>query len=425
MSWFSELTSKAEAMLVKLDQDAAQALQDPEKLLKGTKLLDKALDRITSQITTEDPGSISSTDRGQKILSQKDEAYTVEGSEFELHQKHEDEYSKEKDKEQLSEKVPQTFQTETSPEQIDIPSWPSDQTERDRDFASFQLQQTTETIPVNNPTSSGQKNPSTSQIRKFKLRTSKLRTPLANNKLQTAETNTIKRGIAENGSSAAYNNQDEETLASREAADIRASINKSLLEYSTSSTDQNTPYNPQTSYTSHYDSKPNLITKEDSNSYADSLTSDKLSRAHSFSISVPDDGQPCGTNQSSDFTKKLLAHGDLKKKSTFNLHQVINRLANQDGYARPIISDLTRMKLRRAQMRATSYARRVNYYFRAYPTMKYWMLGYIVFMQLLVIYVLFFYQASSSSTYLSSQVKKQQEELTESFQTVHKSRPGF
>lgn len=258
------------------------------------------------------------------------------------------------------------------------------------------------TKPVSNVASD-----SPSQSRKFKLQTSKLRPALHNDVAKAAlnHTNGYRGPLERDG-----------PLISLGADDIRASINRSLQEYSQSSSQvgwREEILEP-TTYSSHFDNQPNLISSPTAD---DNDSAGRLHSSPSFSIDVPDD-----SDQSTNITSQILKQSALRKKSPFNLHKVINKLASQRGHSQSLLGDKTKIRLRRAQMRAASYLRRMNYYFQAYPTMKYWMIGYLVILQILVVYVLFFYQSSGSSSYLTNQVKQQQQELAEPSQHPNSER---
>lgn len=406
MSWFSELTSKAEAMLVKLDQDAAQALQNPDNILQRSKLHDKTVS-VLNKIGLDDQYAPEPSSRPEERNQESDQ---------QANYPEQDLTGVEADR---SDKLAINFvgDQSSSNERLALPEETSQSTTVGSGSSNYQPEygrvnrdeetQSSHKDPLVQDTShSHSTSESPSAIRKFKLQTSTLRQPL----LDKQKTSRNARSTRANGHAKTIKNE-----ISLGADDIRASINRSLQEYSASVNTNSRNYaNNQTTYTSHFDDQPNLIQSHHSSFDDDNnrLNDRLLSSSPSFSINLPDT-----VGSSTDIADQIMRQSALKKKSTFNLHKVINKLAGNKAQSQAIFSDKTKIRLRRAQLRAASYLRRLNYYFRAYPTMKYWMLGYIVILQLLVVYVLFFYQSSGSSSYLASQVKQQQAELVESLQS--------
>jgi hypothetical protein len=382
MSWFSELTSKAEAMLVKLDQETAQALQNQQILSRSTKSdvnrndVGHQLEDTQSNSTNEDHVSEKDKLIARADAEVQDETISADGD-FDNNNG--------------------IANSGLTPDNDQAPSL--DHSAETSDFAS---KQDTSNGQISEFMVAATHSPNTS--RKFKLKTSKLRANIHNG--GAGVTSTLKNNYSRQSKS-------DSPLVSLGADDIRASINKSLQEYSQSfSRDQE----EQTTYSSHYDNQPNLI----SHSTADhNGQNGRLHPSPSFTINVPDDYN----DQSTNITSQILSQSALKKKSPFNLHRVINKLANQRGQPQlSLFGDKTKIRLRRAQMRAASYLRRMNYYFQAYPTMKYWMIGYLVVLQILVVYVLFFYQSSGSSSYLINQVNQQQQEMSNSLHHLNSER---
>lgn len=404
MSWFSELTSKAEAMLVKLDQNTAQALQNPDQILASTKLLSN----LTQNASDDEQRNEEQSETFQN--GRRSKQRTIEDDMLPTTAATDDATS-----EELLAFTSFNNQEEPAPNQQAYPGLKplaieeqhhNEQggnrqhitivTDNVQTFNSNE-QQTKQPVAPSSPQTYNQ------QTRKFKLQTSTLRRSL----------------YGEQGSSGRANGHNHKTSSRRNpnlielgADDIRASINRSLLEYSSQSATKSALMmqdEPPTTYSSHFDSRPNLISSspplplDDFNQLNAAI--DRLHSSGSFSINVPDDG-----DHHTNVASQILTQSAPQRKSVFNLHKVIDNLANHKGQSQPLIGEKTKLRLRRAQMRAASYFRRLNYYFRAYPTMKYWMIGYLVMLQILVIYVLFFYQSSSSSSYLT-QIKHQQEEL--------------
>lgn len=405
MSWFSQISSKAEALLVKLDQDAAEALQNSEGLLRGTKLLDQVI-------------SISETRSDDKPIITTEEVQP-----------------------EIDERIPKSASyIENDPDNI-TPNIINDQILDDTISSSTNLQrQSRATTPQSDtyPEDTAQTtepdttNPKSNQISDVSVSTSPTSRPSRKFTIQTSRTTSrsiitekrsSKRGLTKEDVGMKANGTSlkklDASLINLGADDIRASINQSLQDYAVQSTPYSTArtFSPsviqnQTAYTSHFDSQPNLVHSNSNKANGDNdLSSSRLHSSPSFSIEVPEERVFPDTSDDNNIASHLLKQSVLKKQSTFYLHKVINRLANTGGKANTLIGDETRIKFRRAQLRATSYLRRLNYYFRAYPLMKYVMLIYLVIIQLLIVYVLFFYQSSSSPTDLSSQINKQQEEL--------------
>lgn len=421
MSWFSEITSKAEAMLVKLDQNTAEALQNPDKLLKGSKILDQAISSIHNYKAEE---KLSNTGQGLEL----NENVTIRDD-------------------TASDNATQDINVINDRNVNSIPSdifKNSNQTylepSSSHDFITEKCSSTSGSHKANNNDEKKQddstlnilQDPSESSqsieqfnkppLKKFTIQTSKSRsrnfTPekRSERNVNTSLSQSEKRLNGIRNSSELKSSL---SIASPHADDIRASINRSLQEYSIQSpqkTSRNeissTTKSKQISYSSHFDDQPNLVQYPsllDSNQH-DDPNSNQLRSSQSFSIDVPDNHSDEGSSRN-DIASRLLQQSALKKKSTFYLHKVINRLAYPNGQKSAIISDQMKIRLRRAQMRAASYGRRLNYYFRAYPNLKYVIIIYLILMQILVVYVLIFYQSSSSSSDLSTQIKKQQQEM--------------
>lgn len=379
MSWFTELASKAEAMLVKLDQDTAQALQvnGPQNSTR-----DIAPDDKTKDINGSAYQKLDQTSQGPLLDSESTADLEKPGT------SHENGGPTDSDAATGGTQESQGISHHSSAIDGGLIQELNNREKMDlENVMGNKRGQDVENGHVSNAIS--HVNDSPYQSRKFRLQTSKLN-PTFNNReskassLANAHSSSSKRNIP---------------VISLGADDIRASINKSLQEYSqlSSHTRLIDDRPEQTSYSSHFDDQPNLI----SHSPRNEDQSGRLHSSPSFSIDVPDD-------QTTDITSQILKQSALYKKSSFNLHKVINRLASHRGHSHSLLGDKTKIRLRRAQMRAASYLRRMNYYFQAYPAMKYWMIGYLVILQILVVYVLFFYQSSGSSNYLTSQVKQQE-----------------
>lgn len=396
-SWFSELTSKAEAMLIKLDQDAAQALQRPDGLLADAKLLD-------DETNDEPPNNLA----GVQVSTTMDDSEGNTGHRQNL------DHTTVKDNDENYELncLP------PKPPIIKVPIIPNNQNlDHQNLLLDYDGQQETN-VPekVHESDQAYQesgalitKEPKT--YRKFKIQTSSNSTSLfrsskVNNREKSGISHT--RELILDGNDTTRNRQRIEYF---EADDIRASINRSLQEYVTQS-DSNISkahlsIDPEPNSThQHFDNRP-IVVKHSSKNQRDVSSSSPIKQSSSFSIQVPED---VSTTDPTDVAAKLLKqHSVLRKKSPIYIHRVLNSLAGIDNNSESLISDQTRLKFRRVKLRAASYARRLNYYFRVYPKLKYVVLGYILLMQLLVVYVLFFYQSTGLATELSSQVRQQQE----------------
>lgn len=433
MSWFSELTSKAEAMLVKLDKDAAQALQNPDGLLGGTKILDQTFDRVEDYQDAETVYTTSTAARiGEEERSKlEDEKHMVNKVGFTipdtLNESTEASLSICQNENMVSN--PSLLQpSQLSPESNQVVS--SSHQTIGEDTINTTLSDNSDQGSLNNLLNSSAGTDLVNSS-KFRIHTGRTSSRLfSTNQSSSKRNKKVKSQYSHHAAdSNEYQNgkQEQQQVDSPAADDIRASINQSLKEYTLQShppssvlNKSNTSATHQTSYTSHFDNEPNLTHStllESSYSQNDSSIPNRLHSSPSFSIEVPDSKlyERGRSNVNEDIAAMLMKQSAMKKKSTFYLHKVINRLASPNDQANELFGDQMRIKLRRAQLRATSYARRLNYYFRTYPQMKYIVIGYLFLMQLLVIYVLFFYQSSSSSSNdLSSQIKHQQQEMLDS-----------
>lgn len=409
MSWFSDLTSRAEAMLVKLDREAAQALQQPDNILSSAidKIVPNSDDGHNEVVEIESSTPITHIPETQDETSSNTLPLYSENNLVKqtvtnnLHVNNE----------------PDNF----SPPSVTLESQPISRDTRESSDSSRYIepdatllkadhsQQQISTKPepeLGKPTTS-----------KFTYQASK--TKSRQKFLQNKQTpDRLNRSTALNHDRSSDNliSADSPQLNYPGANDIRASINKSLRDYVEQSSPlpsrSSTSSYPQTSYTTYFDNQPTLVERQTYSRNDDTVGRNGYS---SLSIDVPD--QRASDKFSNGIAGSFLKQTALKKKSTFYLHKVINRLANNQGaqYS-PLLSDDMRIRFRRVQMRGASYARRLNYYFRNYPMMKYLMITYLVLIQILVVYVLFFYQSSSSPTDLSSQIKLQQQEFA-SFNT--------
>lgn len=423
MSWFSNITSRAEALLEKIDQDAAQALQNPEGILKGTKLINQAWN------STEYYTSHEGSDRLDDARNQLEDDHHIDGNLRQIQI-------------QTSENIPTTsndtvlaHEGELFVEPQRSKLTPNDRINEDR---SQLLQEQSDKTHSNDISDSQQVmqsyGPSTDhsgqstnsseptrqklatdsktydQKRKFKLQAVKLKL--------TNSTATPSNEIADKARLA----KPQEPVAD----EIRASIHQALRSYTpshNSRTNQQPNYRYQTSSptasSSFYDNQPNLIYESSPSRTHRSNGVTSIRRndsSESISINVPE-------RSSSNIASQILRQSVSNRKSAFSLHKVINRLSN--GRSSSIFDDRTKMRLRQAQARIASYLQRLNYYLRAYPKLKYWIIIYLVILQVLCVYVLFFYRATSSSTYLSSQIREQQEDLYDPVAKVSSSKPLF
>lgn len=424
MSWFSELTSKAEAMLVKLDQDAAEALQHPDRLLRANKIIDQAVNSLsnyTGETANEETEPLDTRLENQGRENDSAQNPTLMSNNV------------------SSQSIRLSNNIDVSSSEINQPyASPNDTSLSDNNFTTEQVNSTSGPQDTDNNVEMVKKNsldlrdhpmvnplserPNHSQpTKKFTIQTSKSRLRNFAPEKRLYKGTKVTKNL--------YDSRDNEVqtppkpessspVVSPGADDIRASINRSLQEYTLKKTQRNETNSSldsdQASYFSHYDSQPNLAQHSHllETNYVNDLNSNRLHSHPSFSIDVPDERLDSSSSQN-DIATRLLKQNALKKKSTLYLHKVINRLASPNSRSDAIISDQMKIRLRRIQMRVGSYGRRLNYYFRTYPNLKYVMLIYLVLMQMLVIYVLFFYQSSSSTSDLSSQIKQQQQEMLE------------
>lgn len=421
MSWFSELTNKAEALLVRLDQDAAQVLQNSDNILNGTGVLDQVgnVNHIVPRDVERPP-----------VETQSDND-TVNYRGGDIEQLHLDTLSP-----ISTENISDSHQEQPDHQYTTTKLTPNGKID---EVKSHLIQKPFEHTPVDSSESpaiessnlidqdtylDGSERPefshSSYQTKKFKFQTGKLKRVGPHLSTARYSSRPPRQDLYRDEAAASIS-----IASTPKVDDIRASINQSLRDYSLgvipSSNQQLGHYTPsslnQTTYSSYYDDQPNLIPRTDdldikqrNGAVTCDLTSKRNSSSESFKVDVPDRS---ASTSSGDIASQILRQSAFKRKSTFNLHQVINRLANQNGQPYTLFDDRTIVRMRRARMRAASYMRRLNYYFRIYPKLKNWMIGYLIVLQLLVVYVLFFYQSTSSSTYLSSQVKEQQESLFE------------
>lgn len=432
MSWFSEITSKAEAMLVKLDQNAAVALQNHEKILRGSKILDQALGSISNVETASDPiSSVASftrqDDREELYASVTVQNETIPDNSLNNNSNNDintesdinSDQSRQLDHDRVHNYLePSSSQSFTSDHTDFLSGLQNSDNDNRQDYGS-------NINTLQNPHDSSHLFEQSSALtsKKFTIQTSKSR---ARN--FTPEKRADRRGNLSFSQSDRTNGIHSSELKSSlsptspGADDIRASINRSLQEY-TLKTPQKILRNElssnansgQISHSSHFDNQPNLVqhTPLPYPDQDDDPKSNRVSSSPSLSIEVPDERSNISSLRN-DIASRLLHQSALKKKSTFYLHKVINRLTYPSSQQNAIISDQMKIRFRRAQMRAVSYGRRLNYYFRTYPNLKYVVLIYLVLLQILVLYVLIFYQSNSSSSDLSTQIKQQQQEMVES-----------
>lgn len=393
-SWFSELTSRAEAILVKLDQDAAQALQGSDGLLVNTKLPDNsATDNEESPVHNLADVHVNSYDID-------DDSVAVLQRQSELSRPSVN--TSDNEPSSGSVRSPQPIFQSAVKTELSRPSKTVDATSNHDYLSSIASHQ-------NDAPQISTRAEEPLHSRKFRIQSS-------------ANGNSIFRLSNHKGA----NGFDAGKLADEmrnfrdatkpiehfEADNIRASINKSLQDYASERKPRTiTPQLDLEQTHQHFDNQP-IVVKHPSKNHQVNSSSSPLKSSSSFSIQLPED---VPTSDATDMAARLLKqHSASRKKSPLNIHKVLNSLTSFDRQSDAIISDQTRVKLRRLQLRAASYARRLNYYFRVYPNLKYVVLCYILFMQLLIVYVLFFYQSTGSATELSSQIRQQQQELARS-----------
>lgn len=434
MSWFSELKGKAEAMLIKLDQEAGEALQK-ENLLKGKELVDQALLSI----------GVRGNDEDSDIPSEPDEEFITKIMESES--------SKYSDNKSIVQTIPESSDRQMNYMSTEI-SDDTDTTqtevrrEIDNDLSSIKSTSNLpreETDTPNQPKiSAATDGPSemTSPKIQFYQRSNNKFSNLNNNHKVINKDLVGSTSIGQHSAQEKHNDRGttdqkvgyEKSFKSSEITNKSndgrlqsnaSPISKSHINYTKNNPDidhRNRNQPKLTHSNSHFDSNYDSIVSSSATSSANGLH-----QSSSFCIVVPD--QQSLLDHSSDYGKRespkdiamrLLAQTARKKKSTFNIHQVINRLASSNtSYtnSKPIISDQMRIKFRRVQLRLASQARRLNYHFSTNRLVRYSILGYFLLMQLVIVYVLFFYQTvdkggdNKLTDDLTLQVKKQQESL--------------
>lgn len=415
MSWFKDLTNKAEALLVKLDQDTAQALQNSDGIISGQRPL-------INQAIASFNGNLSETPITEISIDNK-ETQPGRNVEPDIRVNQKPLSSKHINNEQIT-----LFNEGTIVHKIDNPE---DQFLQIDSTIGKQIDSSEAYhAPDQESESTGQSNKSqyrdsqvgkpSNTFKKFTIQSSKTKSRLFGvdqGFVKKDKLTTLSYGTEDNHKYDESSNS-KNLVQDLGADDIRASINRSLQECSdqvfspTSHVPRSSPAYQETSYHSHFDSHPTVIDGNSSlqtNNINSVRSTSQLHPSPSFSINVPEN-RLVDDPASNHLTARLLQQSATKKKPTY-LQKVIDRLANPDRHSKKYFGDKLKYKLRRAQMRSATYARRLNYYFKTYPMMKYLVLGYLFLMQLLVIYVLFFYQSSSSSIDLSSKVQLQQQEL--------------
>lgn len=379
MSWFSEIASKAEAMLVKLDQDAAVVLQNPEENISGSKILTTALSSVSAYrndvpVSNNDnvsDESIDTTGDSENTINTQSIGVTPSIEPINLLQT----------KNQLG--------SQTASESTEIrASFINDPTTKISYNTPTEFSPDRRTLSEDQFTGQGEIN---GYSKKFTIRVSRSNLFAASPEQRSEPS---QRASDKNHIVDRTNNLD------KKSKDIRDSIKRSLREYVSQ-----TSFSPRTidryessqsSSFTHFDNQPNLVrhTSQSNDHYDNEERYERPGQSPSLSIDVPDD-DGFSANRSNDIAARLLRDTVAKQRSLSYIHEIMNRLTSPDRQAALI--DQAKFKLRRVQLRGTSYARRLNYYFRAYPMMKYAMLIYLIVMQLLVVYVLFFYQSSGGS----------------------------
>lgn len=412
MSWFSDLTSKAEAFLVNLDQGASDVLQQPNSLLDEVKpFLNsiKQLQKDSSEQTCdtklpEDDDNITTpiidtVDSLSTLITRNDNFTTQE--------------------QPTSQNTPTTSSYVQHVSKIEEPNQLADVGD---DFSNQSLEQSVIEEIKTNDLDCNIKNTGHDQTiastksqpaipRRFPIKTRKSRSHIFNLDDSYPELQT--------GQSKLETTKSDKVGFNLGADNIRASINKSLQDYASQSIISREPIDlgttPQTSYTSYYDDQMNVIHNDSTTGDSNTYISKGLRNSSSFSIDVPDDRFHSANSKptANDYlTSRLMTRNTVKNYCAFYIRQVIDKLANKSNHGGQAftLSDETRLKLRRAQLSANSYARRLNYNFRSNPKIKYMLILYLLVLQLLVVYVLFFYQSSSSSTpsSLASEIDRQQ-----------------
>lgn len=386
MSWFSELTSKAEAMLVKLDQDAASVLkkersydnQDLEDSFEQAPLTDVVHNEVPQEQLPVIPTSVISdkpVTRGDsaivsQIEIQKDNAYRNSDKTSDIDDESRFDHS------DVGEKSASASSEATSTNE-----------------------QRTSMTKANNLVVGAKQDKRISKTTRFAMQTSVKRDRLfiASNK--------------NNRSQSTRSDKESEFEDNLDARGIKASINQSLREYVSKASSRlpciDSDFNTSNAHNSFFDDQPDIVTQPQSFSLEMDSIHDKYNNGfstHGESVAL-----------------KLLRQSASKNRSKFYLPKFLNRLARSNGSINYLFGNEMRISLRRARMRATSYLRRFDYYFQTYPMMKYVICSYLIFIQLLIVYVLFFYQSSSVSD-LASKVSQEESVMKDSNLEVHPNR---
>lgn len=369
MSWFSELTSRAEAMLVKLDQEAAQALLDEK-------------DQRDIVYPDSEPDSSPTDENSAGILNSSEQIKTSNQAFVNIPAK--------------TTITNSTTHDNTVSQRNETASHTFDQSGNNQSLiqqhgsAISEYDDTPKTEPKNGLSNKGASN-------KFTLKTGPQ--PFAHSSKRAKRNTQSRNGISR------------KTIIETEigADDIRANINRSLLDYASQNNQSDI-----TQTTSYYDDNPTIIRHTNQlDDHNDEMINKRLTSSPSFSINLPDNlahdqGFIASSSPVDDIASRLRKLTSAKRKSTYYLHNVMNRLASANGPAATIFANQLRLKCQRFQMFAVNHARQLNYHFKAYPRLKYAALASLALMHILIIYVLFFYQSSGSTTRLSSEIKQQQ-----------------
>lgn len=373
MSWFSEIASKAEAMLVKLDQDAAQVLQNPDEARSGSSKFANATSSV--DVHQDDaPIPTHSRDRTKEIDDSSTACVDIN-------------------------QIQQVNSAEMSTQSLDYRQGPSPEwqvngsvSQTDNNIIQSQTGHDPTSIDtlseVSNVISSREKKPNGS-LKKFTLKGSG-NSPFGVTPDRRAKSSHKNLDIRDQSI------EERTASISKRPRDIRDSIKQSLREY-TSQKPSRPGRTASSPYSTHFDDQPNLIRySSETNGYPGEGNTPQDRLSPSLSINLPDDELISSSSLSDDIAARLLRETASKRKSSSYVHEIMNRLTNSNRQS--MLVDQVKLNYKRAKLGGASCARRLNYYFRAYPMMKYAMLIYLIVMQLLVVYVLFFYQSSSGNS---------------------------
>lgn len=389
MSWFSELTNKAEALLVKLDHETAEALQNSNLVTGNNQYSDEA--NAVVEDRDNSPGLHEPRDQSEKLISNNN----LDSQYFSLGDKSDDQERSRRTPTKESITIPSSLQRVSSQDRL-IDQHSSSKLENDDKRFEKEIIRTSQSIKND-----------------VKLQSNKPIQFYSKSKSNFVAANAGRSGSSRERQSF---NLSVDTKPLLNPNDVKASIKQSLLEYAIQHDRQ---YRDQDRLSNNdHDDETFDDYGYDNNSHFDShyqsiKPSMRNHPSNSFSIELPENNSDSLSNspKSNEIAMRILREISKKKKSTsFYLHKALNQL---DNISRFIIRDRTRKRFGRARLTTANYAHRLNHYYQTYPIVKYAILGYLFLMQLLVVYVLFFYQPSGKPSELVSQVKQQESRDTQ------------